>query len=136
MGTTYSVNFPVTPVAFQSTNNAALIENGGTVFISELNPAGTALLYSTYLGGSGGDYGNSLVIDASGDAFVAGSTASSNFPTTKGALETTLLGPWDGFVTKLNPAGAEEVYSTFLGGSGQPESKYTLNASPLAETSQ
>ena len=117
-GYTYSTNFPVTDKAFQA--EYAGTATTSNAFVTKLNPGGTALLYSTYLGGSGGDYGNSLAIDASGDAFVAGGTASSNFPTTKGAFQGALLGPWNGFVTELNPAGADEVYSTYLGGSGQP----------------
>jgi hypothetical protein len=130
-GYTSSSNFPVTDGAFQT--QYAGSTSTWNAFVTKLNPSGTSLVYSTYLGGSGsppdpnyylpaaGDYGNAIAIDASGDAFVAGSTASSNFPVTTGAFQTTLAGPSNGFVTKLNPAGTEEVYSTYLGGSGQTD---------------
>jgi hypothetical protein len=70
------------------------------------------------LGGNGADYGIGIAIDAAGNAYVAGHTLSSNFPTTLGAFRTTNGGGWDVFVTKLNPLGTGQVYSTYLGGSG------------------
>ena len=81
-GSTSSTNFPVTAGAFQTTHA------GGTsdVFVTKLNAAGTALVYSTYLGGSGSDSGSGIAIDHSGNAFVAGSTLSANFPVTAGAF--------------------------------------------------
>jgi len=127
-GYTFSPNFPVSDKPFQP--DYAGSATTPNAFVTKLNPGGTALVYSTYLGGSGGDYGNSLAIDASGDAFVAGSTASSNFPFTSGAFQTTLLGPSNGFVTQLNPAGAEEVYSTYLGGGGQTGSVFYAYNNP------
>jgi hypothetical protein len=69
--------------------------------------------YSTYLGGSKDDYGYGIAVDAAGNAYVGGVTASPNFPTTPGAYNTT--GPYGGFVTKLNPAGSALVYSTYVG---------------------
>jgi len=87
-------------------------------FISKLSPAGSSLVYSTYLGGSGSsDQINSIAVDGSGNTYVGGSTSSSDFPTTAGALRTVLSGGLDGFITKLNPAGDQLVYSTFVGGS-------------------
>jgi hypothetical protein len=90
------------------------------VFVSKLNPAGSALLYSTYLGGSADDYGFGMALDASGDAYVTGTTSSPNFPTTAGAFQTIFGGAslfGDAFVSKLNAGGSALVYSTYLGGS-------------------
>src|SRR5205823_5833910 len=76
------------------------------------------LVYSTFLGGGNNDYAGSITIDTAGNAYVAGTTASSNFPTTPGAYEATYNGGVeDAFVTKLDPSGGTLIYSTFLGGS-------------------
>ncbi len=112
-GVTESVNFPTTAGAFQPT-----LRGFTDVFVTKLNPTGSALVYSTYLGGSGSDFGSGIALDASGNAYVTGSTSSVNFPTTAGAFQTTLGGFTDAFVTKLNPTGSALVYSTYLGGSG------------------
>jgi hypothetical protein len=81
-----------------------------------------SLVYSTYLGGSGGDYGNKLAVDSAGDVYVTGDTTSPDFPFTTGAYQTTFggTGAGDGFVTKLDPQGAL-VYSTYLGGSADAD---------------
>jgi len=78
------------------------------------------LVYSTFLGGSAPDFGLGIAVDAAGNAYVTGETASADFPTTPGAFDTTLNGGFggDAFVTKLNGSGTALVYSTFLGGSG------------------
>jgi len=77
------------------------------------------LLYSTYLGGPGSEGGQGIAVDGAGNAYLTGSTNSTNFPTTPGAFDTTANGNGDAFVTKLNPTGsAPLVYSTYLGGSG------------------
>ena len=89
--------------------------------MTKLNPAGSGLVYSTYLGGSGDDYGDGIAVDAAGDAYVTGLTASTNFPTTAGAFQTIFGRFHDAFVTKLNPAGSGLLYSTYLGGSGYDE---------------
>lgn len=99
------------------TANAAQPHYGGGMrdaFVTALSPSGT-LLYSTYLGGSGEDEGRGIAVDSAGNAYVAGQTQSSNFPT-MGALQPALGGSFDAFVTKLSSAGAI-VYSTYLGGS-------------------
>jgi hypothetical protein len=119
-GSTLSTDFPITAGAFQTTNQAGA--NGGTnAFIAKLNPTGTELIYSTYLGGNNYDQGNAIAVDAAGDAYVAGETASSNFPVTTGALQTTSEGTakgyLTGFVAELNPSGTNLIYSTYLGGS-------------------
>jgi uncharacterized protein (TIGR03437 family) len=107
--------FPTTPGAFQPVFPAANTESAGIVF--KLNPAGSALVYSTYLGGSVRDYANGIAIDASGNAYITGGTLSPDFPV-KGAVQAAPAGSVDAFVTKLNATGSALVYSTYLGGSG------------------
>src|SRR5207245_880879 len=95
---------------------------GGDAFVTKLDTAGTALVYSTFLGGGDFDAGYGIAVDAAGNAYVTGRTDSANFPTTMGAFDTTFHGgPADTFVTKLNGAGTALVYSTFLGGSSEDE---------------
>ena len=111
-GQTSSANFPVTKgMAFQTT-----LGGGLDVFVTKLNALGTALVYSTYIGGSENDSGFAIAIDSTGSAYVTGSTNSSNFPTTTGAKQTSLSGGTDAFITKLDPDGTSLVYSTYLGG--------------------
>ncbi len=89
-------------------------------FITELSPSGSSLIYSTYLGGQGDDYGMGIAVDTSGSAYVAGFTSGANFPVTGGALEPSFSGgPYDAFVAKIGPGGKSLVYSTFLGGNGE-----------------
>lgn len=117
-GYTASTNFPgVNPIQSTYGGGGALIQ--GDAFIAKLNAAGTALVYSTYLGGSDGDFGVAIALDSSGSAYVAGATSSTNFPVTSGSFQTTFGGGTrqDGFVAKLSPAGSALVYSTYLGGS-------------------
>ena len=112
-GQTNSADFPVVTGAYQSENKT----NGrGTVFVSKLNPTGTALVYSTFLGGSQQDTGYAIAVDSGGNAYVGGNSESEDFPVTAGAFQTTNVGE-RGFVAKLNPTGTALVYSTFLGGS-------------------
>src|SRR5438477_4888670 len=110
-GQTTSLDFPTTSGAFQTTRAF-----GKDVFITKLNPAGSALVYSTYLGGNDFDAGNGISVDAGGNAYVTGTTKSTNFPTTPGAF---LSAPGFGFVTKLDPTGSTLVYSTYLDPSTQ-----------------
>ena len=119
-GQTFSSNFPVTPGAFQTTNNATA-NQGANAFVTKLNSTGTALEYSTFLGGSSSDNANAIAVDASGEAYVAGGTSSTDFPVTQGALQTTnrnTSNTTNAFITKLNAGGTALVYSTYLGGSG------------------
>jgi len=121
VGTTYSSDFPVTHKAFQS-KNSAIPAPGNVVFVSKLNAAGTALVYSTYLGGSGGDFGYGIGIDAAGNAYVTGATYSQDFPVTCDAILTTNPTKTPkaavGFVASLSTTGGTLRYSTYLGGSG------------------
>ena len=110
-GSTSSTNFPtVNPI---QGSYAGLAD----VFVTKLNPSGSALVYSTYLGGSGDDYGDGIAVDSSGSAYITGYTSSTNFPTANPIQGTHAGGYYDAFVTKLNPAGSALVYSTYLGGS-------------------
>jgi hypothetical protein len=122
-GITASVDFPVTSGAFQPTFGGSVC-NGwndcGDAFVTKVSPDGSRLVYSTYLGGSGNDGpDDTIAVDLAGNAYVAGTTDSTNFPTTAGAFQTTLKGEsyTDTFVTKLNPTGSSLVYSTLIGGS-------------------
>ena len=132
-GRTASIDFPVTPGAYQTTNH---VGNGSTAFVTKLNPTGTALVYSTYLGGSGGETASAIALDTAGNAYVAGSTASSDFPVTPGAFQTTnraaVQGSTNAFVTKLNPTGTALVYSTYLGGSGGQGNSTSDKANAIA----
>jgi hypothetical protein len=86
-------------------------------FVTKLNPAGTALVYSTYLGGTKADAATGISVDSSGNAYVTGLTGSANFPTTTGAYQTAASAHRShAFATKLNPAGSV-LYSTYLAGS-------------------
>jgi hypothetical protein len=90
---------------------------GGDAFVSKINSVGSALVYSTYLGGSGGDGGSGIAVDSAGNAYVTGGTGSTDFPTTN-AGQPAYGGSGDAFVSKINSAGSALVYSTYLGGSG------------------
>ncbi len=109
-GVTQSANFPVA--------NAIQAALAGTedAFVLKVNAAGTAFVYSTYLGGSTADGARGLALDGTGSAYVAGYTSSADFPTAN-AVQGASAGVQDAFVTKINPAGSALVYSTYLGGS-------------------
>jgi len=111
-GFTNSPNFPTTPAAIQSAPGGS-----ADAFVTKLNSSGSALIYSTYLGGSGYDVGQGIALDSLGSAYVTGVTSSADFPTSVAAFQIALAGSFDAFVTKLNLAGsAPLVYSTYLGG--------------------
>jgi hypothetical protein len=116
-GFTSSSEFPVTADAFQKASFTGFRVE--TAFITKFNPAGSALAYSTYLGGSGGSGARAIAVDAAGSAYVAGETIDSDFPVTENAFQKTqhLQDGSNAFVTKFNPAGSALVYSTYLGGS-------------------
>src|SRR5439155_7301781 len=109
-GSTLSSNFP--------TQNGLQSYGGGSdVFVTRLHPSGTALTFSTYLGGDGDDFDPSIAVDAAGGAYIVGSTTSSTFPTTLNALQSSPGGGRDAFVVRIDPTGALG-YSTYLGGAG------------------
>jgi hypothetical protein len=111
IGSTESDNFPVKD-ALQPFR-----EGNSDAFVTKFNSTGTApLVYSTYLGGSVDDFGNSIAVDISGNAYVTGRTKSTNFPVAN-AFQGDLLGPQDSYVAKVNAAGDTLVYSSYLGGS-------------------
>jgi hypothetical protein len=111
-GSTASSDFPTTAGAFDTTFNGF-----DDAFVTKLNATGSALVYSTYLGGTANEFGLGIAVDSAGNAYVTGDTDSTGFPTTAGALDTTQNGSYDAFVTKLNATGSALVYSTYLGGS-------------------
>ncbi len=137
-GATDSDEFPtVNPIQEfnQAQDNDPAGDGGTNAFVFDLNPAGTQLLYSTYLGGSGGAYtsfdgslspevqgedsGSGIAVDSSGDMFIVGTTNSTNFPTTDNAVQPSFgQGGLDAFVTELNSTGSGFVNSTFYSGSG------------------
>lgn len=113
-----SRDFPTTPGAFR-TVSCDDVWHGADGFVAKVDPSGTALVYATYLCGTGDDDPRDIAIDAAGNAYVAGSTSSADFPTAN-ALEPTYHSASDGrtgFVAKLSPDGARLVYSTYFGGS-------------------
>jgi len=110
-GFTLSTDFPTTAGAYQTS-----FRGSESAFVAKLNSSG-ALVYSTYLGGSGRDFATAIAIDGSGNAYVTGYTSSTNFPIFGGAFQASYGGGFnDAFVTKLNPTATGLVYSTFLGG--------------------
>jgi hypothetical protein len=135
-GQTSSTDLPVTAGAFQpkygggtNCSVAARPLPCANAFVAKLSPSGNQWLYATYLGGSGNDSANSIAVDASGNAYIAGDAFSADFPVTPGAFQTTKKGtncgtaasPFpcdDAFVAALNAAGTGLIYSTYLGGDG------------------
>ncbi|MDM8530340.1 SBBP repeat-containing protein, partial [Anaerolineales bacterium HSG25] len=112
-GETASTNFPTTVGAHDET----YLGGSSDAFVTKLNTTGSALSYSTYLGGNATDEGTTIVVDSSGNAYVTGYTTSTDFSTTVGAKDTIFNGLTDAFVTKLNVAGTGLIYSTYMGGS-------------------
>lgn len=114
-GLTQSIDFP-TANPFQAANASILLTTtGANAFVAKLNPGGSALDYSTYLGGADEDYGAGIAVDSAGSAYVTGFAQSHNFPTMN-PFQATMLGDNDAFVTKFNVDGSSLVYSTYLGG--------------------
>jgi uncharacterized protein (TIGR03437 family) len=113
-GSTRSDDFPATAGAPQTQ-----LAGNYDLFVTKINPAGTALVYSTYFGGNRNDSGSGILLDPTGAVLVTGASGSSNFPTTADALQRTFgAGTQDVILAKLNPSGNALMFSTFLGGSG------------------
>ena len=110
-GLTSSIDFPTNPSSLQPSRPGL-----NSAYVVKFSPSGNALVYSTYLGGSIGTQGLGIAVDGSGEAYVTGSTGSTDFPTTKGAFQTTRPVETSAFVTKLNAAGNSLIFSTYLGG--------------------
>ncbi|TLD43181.1 MAG: Cell surface protein [Candidatus Jettenia ecosi] len=101
---------------------------GGEAFVTKINTDGSNLIYSTYLGGSSGDDGTGIAVDADGNAYITGRTSSDDFPTVN-AIDGSLNGSGDAFVTKINAAGTSLIYSTYFGGSdGENNIKIAIDA--------
>jgi hypothetical protein len=111
-GVTGSSNFPTTSGAYDTSFNGGQVD----VFVTKLNPTGTSLTYSTYIGGTNVEVGYNIALYTQGFLYIIGYTGSSDFPTTPGAYDTTYNGYEDVFVTILNPTGTSLTYSTYIGG--------------------
>jgi len=120
-GATASVDFP-TSDAFQA--KCVLVQSNcqGEAFVTKLSADGSAVLYSTYLGGSGGDSGSAVAVDGVGRAYVAGVTKSSDFPIVR-PVQSSLAGAEDAFVTQVSADGKKVLFSTYLGGTGSEEAR-------------
>jgi MYXO-CTERM domain-containing protein len=112
-GYTQSTDFP-TPGGFDTTYGGGI---SGDAFVTKVNANGQDLAWSSYLGGSGEDWGRGIAVDGNGNVYVTGYTKSTDFPTTQGGFDTTLGGSQDAFVTKVNANGQSLAWSSYLGGS-------------------
>src|SRR5207247_1687836 len=129
--TASATNFPPPAGAFPTASAGAGCRSLTDAFVTQLNPTGTALVYSTYLGGRDFDNGEEVAVDAAGNAYVTGRTSSTDFPTTVAAFQTTSAGGGDAFVTKLNSTGSALVYSTFLGGAESSDGGFGIAVDAL-----
>lgn len=118
-GDTLSSDFPTTPGAFDRSYNSGYYVHHDDAFVAKLSPTGASLIYATFLGGTEDDWAYGIGVDATGNAYVGGSTYSSDFPITAGAFDRSFSGGYntDAFVVKLNSTGSALSYATFLGGS-------------------
>ncbi len=105
-----------TVFGFPTKNPAQQNQLGTDAFVTKFSPSGGSLIYSTILGGSAADSGSAIAIDRFGNAYVAGETESTDFPTTPGAFQPSGTDANNGFITKLNPSGSSLAYSLLLGG--------------------
>jgi hypothetical protein len=113
-GGTWSTDFPTTFGAYDTTSNG-----GMEGFVTKMNPQGTSLVFSTYLGGSGGDViETNIVIDENGSLIGGGNTGSSNLPITSGAYDSSLSVAQDGFLFMLDSTGKNLLYCSYFGGDG------------------
>jgi len=116
-GNTRSADYPTTAGAYQGTYGGQdNLKRYGDAFVTKLSANGTTLVYSTLLGSTSGDRGTAIATDRLGNAYVAGATVSSGFPTTTNAYRTVIAGNYDAFFAKLSSDGTQLGYSTFIGG--------------------
>ncbi|HZL99374.1 MAG TPA: SBBP repeat-containing protein [Planctomycetota bacterium] len=120
-GNVASTDFPVTPGAFHLQKSPSVQD----LFVAKLNPAGTDLVYATYLGGAGTDSSRTLHVDGDGQALIAGKTTASDYPTTGEAYARVKGGGTDGILTKLNASGTGLVFSTYFPGTGVGDNSFT-----------
>jgi len=136
-GKTHSSNTSTKPFPLKSALQPTFGGGIYDAFVAKLNPTGTALLYSTYLGGSGDDYGGGIAVDVSGNAYVTGQTdspsGSGSFPLV-GATQATPGGGFDAFVSEINSTGSALVFSTYLGGSGDENFSFNYGAIAVDST--
>ena len=132
-GITDASDFPTTAGAFQTTYGGAPSGTGGDAFVGELKSDGSALVWSSYLGGNMRDSAEDLALDSTGNVYVTGWTSSANFPVTAGAFQATLpsnppsgFDPTSAFVTKVSAGGASLAYSTYLGGTKFVDEAYGI----------
>ena len=146
LGASSSTNYPTTAGCFDPTHNGTS-GNDDDIVVTHVNNTGTALIGSTYVGGSANDGGGwgmpwnmnghdgmrgEIVVDAAGNSYIASFSESSNFPTSAGAYDVTLGGTWDAVIFKLNPTCATLTWSTFLGGSSG-DGGYGIRVAPNQE---
>ncbi|OHB69328.1 MAG: hypothetical protein A2W23_03740 [Planctomycetes bacterium RBG_16_43_13] len=116
-GDTYSTDFPVASAIYGTNAGSA------DAFVTKIDASGTALIYSTYIGGSAYERGTRLFVDPSGSVYVSGQTASTDFPTVSPVQSTNSGGMHDAFVAKIDASGSSLAYSTYLGGGGDDLSR-------------
>ncbi|MCX7696082.1 MAG: SBBP repeat-containing protein [Bacteroidales bacterium] len=114
VGNTRSTNFDTTLGSYQTS-----LAGQSDLFVTKINPSSNSLVYSTYIGGSGNDYGYDIAINSNGEAFVVGYSSSTDYPITSGVIQNTFAGIFDVVVTALNSSGTDLLFSTYLGGSNE-----------------
>jgi len=155
LGTTSSNDFPVSVMAYDNTFNGGVLYGGSIpnyvagsdIIITKLNPAGSALLASTYFGGSGNDglniasslkynysddYRGEIIVDINDNVYVASSTLSNDFPVSAGAFQTGLSGLQDGCIFKLSPNLNNLIWSTYMGGTND-DAAYSIQFNSLGD---
>lgn len=119
VGDTKSTDFPVTPLAYDRTHGGAI-----DAFLMRFDPSDLTIKFSSYLGGTGTDMARAVALDEGANVYVAGSTGSTDFPTTSGVVDTIYRGTYEGFVTKVYDSGNRMWWSTYIGGSGWDSIQY------------
>ena len=113
VGQTSSFDFPTTPGCYDDAYNSS-----GDIFLCKVNPEGSNLVYSTYIGGDKEDAGEELILNSDNDVYLTGYTESPDFPTTWGSFDESYNDGYEAFITKVNWNGSDILYSTFIGGGG------------------